>query len=403
MHNLGTVFRFEVIRTLKKKSFWLVALGFPIMFAAVFGIIIASGNATDDALEALSEESYSLAVSDQSGLIDAKLLEQFEATTVDDKQAAIEQVRTGELDAYFYYPDNVAEQPVEVYAKNAGIFENSRYSAVATQLLSMSVDAEVTPVEAAVLTGTVDYDSTLYQEGEEYDPIMEMIVPGVFVVLFFLLISFFGNQMLVSTTEEKENRVIEMILTTVEARTLIVGKILSLVVLGALQGLIVVLPVIVGYLLLRDQLAIPAFDLTQIAFDWQRIAVGAIVFIASFMLFTGLLVAIGAAVPTAQEAGSFFGIIMILIFGPLYAAPLFVSSPDSPIVQFLSYFPLTAPIPLMLRNAVGNLELWQAGIAIVIMAIAASIILFLAVRMFKYGALEYSRRLSIGEILKPRK
>jgi ABC-2 type transport system permease protein len=122
------------------------------------------------------------------------------------------------------------------------------------------------------------------------------------------------------------------------------------------------------------------------------------VFAASFMLFTGLLVAIGAAVPTAKEAGGFFGIVMMLIFGPLYALPLFISNPESPFVQALSTIPLTAPIPLLLRNAVGNLTVPEAALSVALLIVTGVVIMVIAVRVFKYGALEYSRKLSLKEI-----
>lgn len=403
MHNLSTVFWFEVIRTMKKKTFWIMSLSFPLMIAAVFGIIIASNVATEDALEKITEESFSIAITDEATVINKDLATQLKVTYIDSKKEGIDMVRSESIDAYFYYPDNIAEQPVEVYAKEEGLFNNSKYGVVAEQLLQQSVVTSVSEQEASVLRGNVSFDQTMYQQGEEYDGIKQLIAPGIFLVLFYLLIAFFGNQMLTSTTEEKENRVIEMIMTAVEARTLIIGKILSLVVLGFLQGLIVIVPVLIGYFILRNQLALPDIDLSSIPLDWPRIAVGATVFVVSFLLFTGLLVTIGAAVPTAKEAANFFGVIIILIFGPLYAAPLFISSPESPIVQGLSYFPLTAPIPLMLRNAVGNLEYWEAAIAVLIMMITALIVLRIAVRVFKFGALEYSRKLSISEILRPRR
>jgi len=227
---------------------------------------------------------------------------------------------------------------------------------------------------------------------------MEMIAPGIFLVLFYLMIATFGNQMLNATIEEKENRVIEMILTTINAKALIIGKIFSLIVLGFLQIIVVMVPLIIGYLLFHDSFSLPNIDLSQLPLDPQRILVGFTIFALSFVMFTGLLVAIGAAAPTAKEAGSFFGVVMVFIFGPLYAVSLFISSPDMPIVQFLSYFPFTAPIPLMLRNAVGNLELWQAGIAFIILFITAVVVMLVAVRTFRYGALEYDRRLSLKEI-----
>ena len=225
-----------------------------------------------------------------------------------------------------------------------------------------------------------------------------MILPGLFLVLFYFLISFFGNQMLTSTTEEKENRVIEMILTTVHARTLIIGKIISLIVLAFIQGLLVILPVLVAYLFFKDQLQLPDVDLSHIAVDPVRIGIGFLAFAASFLFFTGMLVAIGAAVPTAKEAGSFFATIMILLFAPLYAASMLVSTPDALPSKIITYFPLTSPIPLMLRNAIGNLSATDAAISISILAVCAAIAIMMGVRLFRFGALEYSRKLSLREI-----
>lgn len=398
MHNLGTVMRFEIVRTLKKKSFWIMAIGFPVMFAAIFAIIFLSNQATSDAAKELEKQTFSIAVTDESQLVKPHLLEALQATIVGEKQAGINAVRSGTYDAYFYYPADLVKEPVEVYGKEVGIFDNSKYASVAMSLLKLSANEEVSPQLRSVVQGTTSTTFTAFKEGDPYDGLKEMILPGIFLVLFYLLISFFGNQMLTSTTEEKENRVIEMILTTIEARTLIIGKIISLVILAIFQAFIIILPALVGYLLLHDRLNLPFIDLTALPVNWGRIGVGAAIFAASFMMFTGLLVAVGAAVPTAKEAGQFFGIVMMLIFGPLYAVTLFVSTPDNSLVQFLSTFPLTSPIPLMLRNAVGNLSGSEAMLSITLLTITAVIVMFIAVRLFRFGALEYSRKLGLREI-----
>ena len=399
MHNLSTVIRFEIIRTLKKKSFWLMALGFPLMIGAIFGIIFLSNKSTSDAADKLVAEEFSIGITDQSTLVKPELIKSIGARTIADKSEGVQQVQKGALEAYIYYPADITKQPIEVYGENVGIFDNNRYSSVATNLLLQSVQTSVSSEIQTVIAGKATTNVTTYQGGKVYDPIQEMILPGIFLILFYLLISFFGSQMLTSTTEEKENRVIEMILTTIEARTLIIGKILSLIFLAFFQGALIVIPAFVGYLLFHEQLNIPSLDLSSLPVDWVRIGAGAAIFAISFVMFTGLLVLIGASVPTAKEAGQFFGIIMMLIFGPLYAFSLFLSAPDSPFVRFLTLFPLTAPIPLLLRNAIGNLQPWEVAVAIPLMAIAATIILILAVRVFRFGALEYSRKLSIREII----
>lgn len=397
-HNLGTVIRFEVVRALKKKSFWIMAFGFPLMFGLIFGIIFLSNKTTNNAAEDLSKQHFSIQYTDDSHLLNPTLVAVMKATPAASKEAAIKAVEQGSLDAYYYYPTDVSKAPIEVYGRDVSLFENGRYEGVATNLLSMSVETSVSPEIKTIVQGKTEVKTTVYRDGKPYDAFKQMIFPAVFLVLFYFLISFFGNQMLTSTTEEKENRVIEMILTTIEARTLIIGKIISLVLLSMIQGLLVILPALIGYILFHDSLKLPALDLSSIPFDPFRVGMGAVIFIASFMLFTGLMVAIGAAVPTAKEAGGFIGLIMMLIFGPLYAASLFVSSPESPLVRGLSLFPFTAPIPLMLRNALGNLAPWEYAVGIALLIIFGIITMLIAVRIFRFGALEYSRKLSVKEI-----
>ena len=77
---------------------------------------------------------------------------------------------------------------------------------------------------------------------------------------------------------------------------------------------------------------------------------------------------------------------------------MFISMLDAPLVKFLSLFPLTSPIPLMLRNAAGNLGISEAVIGIVLLAVSAAIIIAIAVRIFRFGAFEYNRKLSAKEI-----
>ena len=397
MHNLSTVITFEVIRVLKKKSFWAMVFGFPIMIGAVFGIVFLSNNATRDAADKLKEQTFSIAITDDSHLLSPQITSAFHAKMTT-KEAGIAAVKNGTVDAYFYYPADVSAHHIEIYGKNVGLFENGRYSSVALALLSQSVQNTVSPQIRTVLQNAAASDTTIYRDGRAYDPFKEMILPGIFLVLFYVLMSFFAGQALTSTTEEKENRVIEMILTTIEARTLIIGKIISLIVLMLIQGVLVVAPILIGYLLFRNQLNLPNIDLSGLPVDWARIGVAAVIFALSFAFFTGVLVLIGATMPTAREANQFMGFVMIALYGPLYAVSLFISMPDAPIVRFLSLFPLTSPIPLLMRNAAGNLQPWEIAAGALILLVSSIFVLILAVRVFRFGALEYSRKVSLKEM-----
>lgn len=398
MHNLGTVINFEVVRTLKKVSFWAVAFGFPLMFAAIFGIIFWSNQATIEAAKKLQEQDFSLAIVDDSGVINQDLAASMKIETVDSKQAGIDKVKNGKLDGFIYFPALLGENSVEVYGKEVGMFQNGRYSAVADSLMEASVSEKVSPENQAILKRQVKTSATMFKDGQVYDGIKEMIVPGFFLVLFYMLISFFGNQMLNSTVEEKENRTVEMLLTTVKPRTLIIGKILAMILLALIQGVVIILPVLILFLTAGQNLQLPSFDLSGLVFDPAKIAIALVVFAAGFMMFTGLLVAVGAMMPTAKEAGAWFSIVIIALFAPLYGVTVFVGYPDSPFVQFFSYFPLTAPIPLLLRNAIGNLPLHEALIGIAILTVSAIFATIIAIRLFRYGAMSYDSKLSLSAL-----
>lgn len=172
------------------------------------------------------------------------------------------------------------------------------------------------------------------------------ILPGLFLVLLFMAVVMLGQQMLNITVEEKENRVTEMILTTIHPTTLIVGKVIGVVVVGIVQGAVLLLPML-ALGLVPGLIPTPAgadpemaqAALGQASIDLPRVFMGAALFLASFLLFAGLLVAIGAVMPTAKDAGSAFGGVMIAMFLPLYAAPLVMQAPDSLVSQVMTYFP----------------------------------------------------------------
>ena len=403
MHNLGTVFKFETIRVLKKPTFWLMALGFPLMFAALYGIMFWSQSTTMQAAKELEKQEFSLAVTDDSKLVRPELLMAAKTKTVESKEAGINDVKNGKIDAYIYFPKDIGKQKVEVYGKDVGLFQNGKYGAVAQSLLSQSVASSVSQAQVAILQNKVQVSSTTYLDGKEHGGINEMIAPGLFLVIFFMLVTFFGNQMLTSSTEEKENRTVEMLLTMVKTDTLITGKILSLMVLALIQMSVIVLPVAAGYLAFGSKLQLPNMDLSLLVFDPVRIGLALVIFLASFMMFTGMLVTLGAMMPTAKEASQWFGLVIMLIFGPFYGITAFVSFPDSPFVKFLSLFPFTAPIPLLLRNAVGNLPAWEGLLGVALLIVAAVFVLWLAVRVFRYGAMSYDSKLSLSALRMKRK
>lgn len=403
MHNLSTVLRFEFVRTIKKPTFWISILALPLLIAAFGGIAYYSAEKSEEAADKV-DKTFSIAIKDKSGLISDQALKQVGAKRIDTKQAGIEAVKSGDTTAFFYYPSKPAKQSVEIYAEDVGLAKNPRYGQVAQSLLGQAAAQKAgSPEVVALLSQEADVDTTTYKNGEQTPGLLRVVGPGIFLVLLYFSLVMLSGQMLTSTTEEKENRVTEMILTTIKSQTLIVGKILAILAVGLLQAAVILIPLVVGYLYFGSQLNIPEVDISKIQLELTPMLLGAVIFAASFMLFTGLLVAIGAAVPTAKEANQFLGFVFVLLFvPPAYAGPVIVTDPSQLIVQIFSYFPLTAPITLLLRNAVGNLGPVEATIGVGVLVISSIIAVTIAIRIFRFGAIEYSRRIDVKTLFNPK-
>lgn len=399
LHNLANVISFEIIRTIKKRRFWIGMLAMPLFIVLIFTLVFLSNNHSAKSTENQKNAHFSFQYVDNSGLIDATLVTKLGGRLATSQEAGISSVKSGKFDAFFSYPLHPSTNSISIYGKDKGVFENGKYSSVAQAILQSSVDEKIGSSELSKLSrGGIKTSTVTFKDGKTSGGLNSLIPSMLFLVIFYIIILLLGNQMLTSTLDEKENRVTEMILTTINPTNLVLGKVISLFALGVLQMIVFALPFIIGYTFFRADLHLPNIDFSHLVFDPQQMTLGALLLLGGFALFTGTLVALGAAMPTAKDAGPIFGALMTLIFIPFYVFSLIASDPNALIVQIFSYFPYSAPVTGMLRNGLGTLQLWQGVIVVIELFLLSAIVLRLAVRLFRYGSIEYSRKLSIREI-----
>jgi ABC-2 type transport system permease protein len=403
-HVLRDVVGFEVRRTLTKKRFWLATLLVPGLLVVVFAISFASGSSSDAATQAQSTKHFAFEYIDPANLIDPTLAKTAGGGVVASADQGLAHVKSGVVPAFFAYPADPTKQTIEVYGINDGVFGNGKYATAATSLLKASATEKIgSPQLSGIIQGAVTTRTTTFENGQVAGGIESVIPPMLYLVLLYIVIILMGNQMLSATVEEKENRVTEMILTTIRAKTLLVGKVISLFVIGFVQMLVFAIPIAVAYVFFRAKLNIPNVDLSSLQFQAGPMIIGALLLIGSFALFTATLVAIGAAMPTVKDAAPFFTGVVLTLFVPIYAVSLIVTSPSAPIVQVFTFFPYTAPVTSLVRNALGSLPLWTAIVDIVVLFGLSALVLQLAVGIFKYGSIEYGKKVSLKGALAARR
>lgn len=408
MSKLRSVIRHEYLTIIKQPSFWIVMITIPVA-VAVIGFLVYLGNTSSEArIRETAESLKDVAVVDQSGLINKDVVEGAGLTlsSADQTDALRDAVRQGETQALIVYPaDLVSERDYAIYLSTNDLTQMGSVNSLGDSLLKTSLFLPLGSAEIIALAQTgANADMTIYENGEPTAGFNEYIVPGLFVILFYIIFAFSVGYMLTSVSEEKENRSMEMVLTYVKPRTLIVGKLLAVSLVTLTQVAFFGLLALAVFIIAQNagfEFALPfGIDLAKAVFDPAAIFFGAAFLIVGFLMFAGFMTATAAAAPSTKEANNFSAVFYIGAFVPFYFVMLIVTDPENPVVQFLTYFPLTSPVVTLIRNTVGSLGTFEAWSALIVMTLFMLISIWVAVRAFKLGALEFSQTIRLSNLFK---
>jgi len=397
-HRLLVVTRREYVTIVTKKSFWAAALLFPVMIVVLGAISALSAKSAKESEKARLGEAKHLAVYDPSGAIeDAQIRPPLERTA--DRDAALADVKAGKIDALIVYPADLNPKArIEIHAKETWITQRQRFEPLAKELLKNSILSRIGDSSlVAVFNANLAVDTTTYQDGRPAKHISALIVPGIFLVLFYLLLLMSSNTLLTCMTEEKENRVIEILLTSVRVRDLLVCKLLGLAAVGITQMALTLVLTLGVAASLKTKLP---FDIDPAKLVLDPLAIGLAFFytLSGYLLYASIMAGVGAVVPTAREAGGFVAFFLISALSPFYFITALVADPTGPTAVITSYFPLTAPLVLILRNALGALSPLEMGASIAAILLYIGIAFTVSVKLFELGALEYAQRLSLKRL-----
>lgn len=385
MNGAGLTFRFEFVRTLRKPSFWIAALVLPVL-AVLVGLLMTSAPSTTAGADGKIPFSYT----DASGQVNPDVARQLGGTAVaagGEERAR----RASETRPYLVFPAQLEQNPVQVYAADRGPLDNLQYTSLAREVVRQSAAASASDhALTAALLGQTAVISHLTVDGAPARPIGEMLPPLLFAVALFAILLISGNRMLVSTLEEKENRVIEMILIGIRPLPMITGKILALFALTGVQIVVIAIPAL-GTLLLTGSELSAVFGAVSITIAPAPMLIGFVLLLGSLALFTGTLVAIGSLANSAKDAGPYFAGFLVMMMLPVYAISTLLADPSSQLVQLLLYFPFTAPITALVLNATGALTAIQTVAVVTELLVLGAAVIIVAAQLFKNGALDAPR------------
>ena len=259
-------------------------------------------------------------------------------------------------------------------------------------------EAGVPPETAARIVAGVTV-TTVDTSGDEVsglDLAAGIAVPIAFVGLFMISIFITSGYLLQSVTEEKENRVVEIVLSSIPSMPLMGGKILGLGGAGLTQVAVWVTTALVGLALLSSQLP----DLSAITIDPTILFLALLYFVLGYLAYGAIFAAIGAVAPGNREAQQYSGFLGFVAAIPFILFSVVAGDLDSLVTLALALFPLTAPTTMLLILGVSPEIPWMlVGASLTSLTLFALLAAWASARIFRATVLLYGVRPSLNQLL----
>jgi ABC-2 type transport system permease protein len=243
--------------------------------------------------------------------------------------------------------------------------------------------------------------STLLSNTGEVDPnqggFAGFIIPYIFSMLLLMSIFFSSGYLLQGLGDEKENRVMEILLSSISPRQLLAGKVLGLGAAGLAQ---VVVWLLSAQFLVKIASSTWSNILGNLQVPADFLILGTIYFILGYLLFAVLMAGVGAISPTARDGQSMSTLFTLAGIAPLWFMAFIIENPDHLISQILTIFPITAPVTIMIRLGLTQIPLWEIAVSISVMLLAIIGCFFLAAKLFRTYLLMYGKRPGFKDIMR---
>ncbi len=432
MNKIGLIIKREYITRVRKRSFLILTFLGPILMAAIYIIPIML------ALNS-SNENMRIAVIDESHWFEDRFIDNKEHTFVTMPGQPIdsvkELVKEGIFDMAVYVPPtqlnipsnaviySIRQVPMEVENHISNVMKKEIED---QKLMAKGIDPEIV---SAVKTDVNLQIMRMDDKGNEKETFTKVqFALGIALsMLVYMFIIFFGGQVMQGVAEEKTNRIIEVIISSVKPFQLMMGKVIGVSLVALTQFVLWILLTGALYLGFSAFLGLSSPEIlssgtvmtqeitsnnimsneavqniVQIAhsIDFGTIiACFLVFFILGYLLYATLYAAIGSLVDNNTDSQQFTLPITVPLIVAIISSFYIVNNPDSSLSVWLSMIPFTSPISMMVRIPFG-VPIWQIVLSVVILAGTFVAMTWFAAKIYRTGILMYGKKLSYKEIFK---
>lgn len=396
MNKTLLLMKHEFLTTIRRKAFIILTLAFPVL--ALIGILAAQ---IIPGMIQPSEEIEKVGYVDEVGIFTENSSQgQIELVPYNSENEAKSALINKDIKEYFIItPDYMSTALVYRYTLKSEIEPSATIKNVIRDFLLSNLlkDSTSDVIERAKYPMNIT-STTLTTTGEAAERqggFTALILPYLFAVLMMISIFFSSGYLLQGLGEEKENRVMEILLSSVSPGQLMAGKIIGLGAVGLIQ---IIFWIISANFLVR--FASSSFSnilgALQVTPDFWILAI--VYFILGYLLLAILYSAIGAVTSTTREGQQLSPLFVIPILIPVYFMGLIMQYPENIVVKILTFIPFTAPTTVIIRLGLSEIPIWELLLSIFILIASIILCFILATKLFRTYLLMYGKRPGIKEI-----
>ena len=400
MSKITTVALHEFMTIVKRKEFILMTIAFPLLFVTVTAIpiLLISQTGPEDKVFGYIDETDMFQfpenithISPTLGPITSKtsLISYIRFTDADDARTLLEsKVLTG----YIIIPTDYMETGmIRSFGKDIPTEDIS--DILIENLLEGQVDEETSkrikePVN--LKRYTIDEKTGKVRVLGLSDVINKFAMPFIIAILLFITIFSSSGYLIQGVAEEKESKIIEILLSSLTTGELLAGKIIGLGGIGLVQLSVWLLVSVSASVIFLPLLTLKPY-LIILAF---------IYFLLGYMLIATFMATVGSISSSLRESQQLVGIFTFAAILPLMFMQILLTKPDSSMSVFLSIFPMTSPVAMLVRIGATNVPLYQIIASVLTLAVSAYIVLIIGARVFRMGMLMYGKKPTIRDIIR---
>lgn len=306
------------------------------------------------------------------------------------REAARSDYDAGVLDALYVVPENYAESgEVDLYVRTITIEAQSRSGSLMEEFIinSLLYEADAETYEELYLRLRAPATVITHPLGEgqvnEVNEDDNFALTYAFGLILMMSLFWGGGYLMQSVVQEKESRMIEIILSSVPPVPLLFGKIVAM----GLASIIQVATLLGTSLFIMSRAGETFGVLEGFTVEPQTLAIAIVYFVLGFLLFGSAMAAIGALTSSMRESQNYVTFVTLPAAVPFFFLTMFAEEPHGTIATALSIFPLTSPLSMIMRASVTTIPAGQLALSIVLLVVTVAFVIWLSGRLFRVNTL----------------